>query len=153
MTVSRRSFQENQQIEIGTYKFEVVEEFTYLGTCLTSKNEIRPEIKKRIAAVNRAYYALHPILKGQSVYRNTKINIYKILIRPIITYGAEACTVSSETGKRLAVFKMKVLRKILGAIKINSCWRRRHNNELMQLYGDIYSLIYKNKQVKMDCSC
>jgi hypothetical protein len=42
---------------------------------------------------------------------------------------------SSETGKQLAVFERKVLRKILGAIKINNCWRR-HNIELMQLYGD-----------------
>jgi hypothetical protein len=63
-------------------------------------------------------------LKSQPVYRNTKIIIYKTLIRPIITYGAEAWTMSSETGKRLAVFEQKVLRKILGAIKINSCWRR-----------------------------
>jgi hypothetical protein len=44
---------------------------------------------------------------------------------------------SSETGERLAVFERKVLTKIQGAIKINNCWRRRHNNELMQLYGDL----------------
>jgi hypothetical protein len=31
MTVSRRPFQVNQQIEMGTYSFEVVEEFTHLG--------------------------------------------------------------------------------------------------------------------------
>jgi hypothetical protein len=86
MTVSRRPFQENQQIEIGTYSFEIAEEFMYLGTSLTSKNEMRPEIEKRMATANRAYYALHPILKSQSVYRNTKIIIYKTLMRPIITY-------------------------------------------------------------------
>jgi hypothetical protein len=107
MTVSRRPFQENQQIKIGTYSFEIVEEFTYLGTCLTSKNEIRAEIEKRIATANRAYYALHAIWKSQSVYRNTKIIIYKTLIRPIITYGAEAWTMSSETGKQLAVLNGK----------------------------------------------
>jgi hypothetical protein len=67
-------------------------------TCLTSKNEIRPEIEKRITTANRAYYVLHPILKGKSVYRKTKIIIYKTLIRLIITYGAEAWTMSSETG-------------------------------------------------------
>jgi hypothetical protein len=44
----------------------------YHGTCLTSKNEIRPEIEKRIATANRAYYALHPIFKSQSVYKNTQ---------------------------------------------------------------------------------
>jgi hypothetical protein len=55
VTVSRRPFQENQQIEIGTYNFEIVEELAYLGTCLTSKNEIKPEIEKRIATAKRAY--------------------------------------------------------------------------------------------------
>jgi hypothetical protein len=86
-------------------------------------------------------------LKSQSVYRNTKLIIYKTLIRQIITYGAEAWTMSSETGKQLAVFDRKVLRKILGAIKMNNCWRRRHNNEVMQLYGDlgIVSFIRKNR--------
>jgi hypothetical protein len=44
---------------------------------------------------------------------------------------------SSEISKRLAVFEQKVLRKLLEAIKINNCWGRRHNNELMQLYGDL----------------
>jgi hypothetical protein len=95
-----------------------------IGTCLTSKNEIRPEFEKRIATLNRAYYALHPILKSQSVYRNAKIIIYRTLIRPVITYGAEVWTMSSETGNRLAVFERKVLMKILGAIKVNNCWRR-----------------------------
>jgi hypothetical protein len=63
--------------------------------------------------------------------------IYKTLIRPIVTYGDEACAMSSETSERLTIFEWKVLRKILGAIKINNCWRRRHKNELMQLYGDL----------------
>jgi hypothetical protein len=38
MTVSRRLFQENQQIEIGTYSCEIVEELTCLATCLASTN-------------------------------------------------------------------------------------------------------------------
>jgi hypothetical protein len=77
---------QNQQIETGTYSFEIVEEFIYLNTCLTIKNEIRPEIQKGTATANRAYYVLHPILKSQSVYRNIKIIIYKTLIRPVIYY-------------------------------------------------------------------
>jgi hypothetical protein len=55
MTVSRRPFQVYQQIEIGTYSFEIVKEFMYLGTYLTSTNEIRPETEKRIVTDNRAY--------------------------------------------------------------------------------------------------
>jgi hypothetical protein len=41
MPASRRPFQVNRQIEVGTYSFEIVEEFTYLGICLTSKNKAR----------------------------------------------------------------------------------------------------------------
>jgi hypothetical protein len=48
------------------------------------------------------------------------IIIHKILITPIIAYGAEAWTMSSESAKRLAVFERKVLRKILEVIKINN---------------------------------
>jgi hypothetical protein len=111
-------------------------------TCLTSKNEIRPEIEKRITTANRAYYVLHPILKGKSVYRKTIIITYKTLIRLIIARGTEAWTMSSETGKWLAVFEMKVLRKLLRTIKINNCWRRRYNNELMKLYGDLDIVLF-----------
>jgi hypothetical protein len=50
---------------------------------------------------------------------------------------AEAWTMSSEISERLAVFERKVLRKILGALQINNYWRRRHNKELMLLYGDL----------------
>jgi hypothetical protein len=55
-------------IEIGTYSFEIVEEFAYLGTCLTSKNEIRPETEKRIATASRAFYALRPMLKSHFMH-------------------------------------------------------------------------------------
>jgi hypothetical protein len=49
---------------------------------------------------------------------------------------------SSETGKWLTVFEWKVLGKILGAIKINNCWRRRYNNKLMSLYGDLDIVLF-----------
>jgi hypothetical protein len=44
---------------------------------------------------------------------------------------------SSEISKQLAIIENKILRKILGAINIKTGWRRRYNNELIQLYGDL----------------
>jgi hypothetical protein len=50
----------------------------------------------------------------------------------------------------LDVFERKVLTKILGTIKINNCWRRRYNNELIQLYGALDIVLFiRNKQVNM----
>ena len=56
---------------------------------------------------------------------------------PVITYGAEAWTLNTEATKRLAVFERKVLRSILGAVKLNDTRRRRNSSELMNLYEDV----------------
>ena len=99
---------------------------------------------------NRTYYALTPILRSHAVHRAENIKKYKSLIRPVITYGAEA--LNFETTKRLAVFERKVLRRILGAVKINDIWRRRNNCELMNLRGHGYYIIYQIKHTEMDRS-
>jgi hypothetical protein len=65
-----------------------------------------------------------PYSKASLYIKTQKMIIYKTLIIPIITYGAEAWTMSSEICTQLTVFERKVLKKILGAIKINHCWRR-----------------------------
>jgi hypothetical protein len=45
-------------------------------------------IETRITNAKRAFYALVPALKSQSVLRAEKIKIYKTLVRPVATYGA-----------------------------------------------------------------
>jgi hypothetical protein len=54
-----------------------VEDYTCLGIIVTNKNKLRPEIEKRIMNPNRAYYALLPVLKSQSVLGAGKIKICK----------------------------------------------------------------------------
>ena len=44
---------------------------------------------------------------------------------------------NTETTKRLAIFERKVLRRILGAVKINDTWRKRNNSELTKFYDDV----------------
>ena len=45
--------------------FEIVKDYTYLGTILTNKNGLRPVIGKRITNANRAYYAFLCLLKSR----------------------------------------------------------------------------------------
>ena len=49
---------------------------------------------------------------------------------------------STEATKRLAVFEKKVLRRILGVVKINDIWRKINNSELMNLYEDVDNRLY-----------
>jgi hypothetical protein len=47
MTVSWESYNENEYVKLGTYNFEIMRDYKYLGTFLTNKNELIPEIKKK----------------------------------------------------------------------------------------------------------
>ena len=64
-------------------KYEKVESFKYLGSVMTSVNDIETEVKSKIAVGNKCYYALGPILKRKSTSQSIKIHLYKTIIRPI----------------------------------------------------------------------
>jgi hypothetical protein len=55
----------------------------------------------------------------------------------VVTYGAESWTLNKDIAKGLAVFQRKILRRIFGAIKVTENWRKRHNEELKQVFGDL----------------
>jgi hypothetical protein len=42
-----------------------------------------------------------------------------------------------DIAKRLATFERNFLRRMFGSIEVNENWRKRHNKELMQLFGDL----------------
>jgi hypothetical protein len=56
---------QNQNIRIADESFENVAKFIYLGTTLTSQNDIHDEIKNRLYSGNARYYSvqnsLHPV--------------------------------------------------------------------------------------------
>ena len=84
-----------QDLQIGEIKFEGVKEFKYLENIIDSENRSITCINERIQAGNNALYANMKILKCKLINRNTKLQIYKSLIRPVITYGAETWTLTT----------------------------------------------------------
>jgi hypothetical protein len=52
----------------------------------------------------------------------------------------ESWTLNKSTAERLADFERKSLRRMFGGINVNENWRTRYNRELMQLFGDLYTL-------------
>jgi len=55
--------------------------------------------------------------------RSSKLQIYRTLVRPVVTYGSESWTLTVEEERALAVFERKVLRKIYGPVKEIELWR------------------------------
>lgn len=105
------------KVEINNIKFEWQSQATYLGVVLDSKLLYKSHIKNTIQKSQKAFGSLYPILKKHnSVPTKQKLLMYKIYIRPILTY---ACPVWINAAKchtdKLQVVQNKYLRMALNA--------------------------------------
>jgi hypothetical protein len=133
---------EPRNLSIGEYDFEGVRGFSYFGTNINSENKVNEDIQKRIMAGNRAYFAFIKLFRPKLKSKGTKMKLYKALVRPVVTYGAQAWTLRSVDEQALRVFERKVLRLIYGSVCIQGEQRLRTNAELDHLLGHADSQIY-----------
>jgi hypothetical protein len=73
------------------------------------------------------------MLKSKIISRRSKLQIYKTLIRPVVTYRAETWTLTTAEENALRRFERRVLRKIHGPVVDKGVWRIRYNEELCKL--------------------
>ena len=102
------------RLEVGSYKFQVIHSFTCLGSDVDCNNDISEEFQKRILAANRCFHGLRKHLRSHLTSKNTKILMYKVLIRRVLTYASETWTLSKTNERQLTLFERKVLRCIFG---------------------------------------
>ena len=63
---------QSNNIEIYNSSFEMVEEFKYLWTTLTSQNSIQEEIKSRLKSGNARYHSVQNFLFSSLLSKNLK---------------------------------------------------------------------------------
>ena len=90
-----------------------VEKFTYLGSVMTISAECMPDIKNRLSKAACAMNKLNNVWKNKNIKQKTKLKIYRSNVLSVLLYGAETWSVNKTTGKRLAAFHLKCLRRIL----------------------------------------
>jgi hypothetical protein len=90
-----------------------------VGSLVTENSENSTEIKIRISAGKRCYFSLVKLLKSRVVARNTKVRMYRTIIRPVITYGSETWCLTANDERSLRTWERKVLRKICGPVYDN----------------------------------
>ena len=117
-------------VTINGVNYEEVAEFIYLGTLISNDNSVEKEIQKCILAGNRTYFAAISLLRSRLLSTAIKILLYKTLIRPVVSYGAEAWTMTKKDEQALLVFERKIFRRICGPKYENGEWKSRTNREL-----------------------
>ena len=96
-----------RHLEVGSYKFQVIHSFTYLGSDVNCNNDISEEIQTHILATNRCFHSLKKHLRSHLTSKNTKILMYEVLIRRVLTYASETWTLSKTNKQRLSLFERR----------------------------------------------
>jgi hypothetical protein len=84
----------------------------------------------RIQAGNKAYYVNQMMPKNRYINRGAKMQLYKTLIRPVVTRGCECWTMRKEGENILRRFERKIIRRIYGPVRQGMEWRIRNNEEI-----------------------
>ena len=119
-----------RDLRIGNKTFEAVQSFQYLGNIIGNTNNNNKCIKEGIMMGNKAYYANRQLINSSLISRSSKLQIYRTLVHPVVTYGSESWTLTLEEERALAVFERKILKKIYGPVKEHEFWRIQRNSEL-----------------------
>jgi len=93
---------------INGVTYEGVAEFIYLSTLNSNDNSVEKEIRRRILTGNRTYFAAISLFRSRILSRATKIILYKIPIRPVVSYGAEVWTLTKKEEQAVLIFERKI---------------------------------------------
>ena len=97
------------QITANNYNFEDVKEFIYLGTFISTNNDVSVEIKRRVTLANRAILVTIGSLVRQNSH-STRHSSYPCFFVALRHGHCQAAA--------LRVFERKVLRRIFNAVRV-----------------------------------
>ena len=118
MVFSRKKVDCN--VEVDGQKLENVMEQTYLGVILSEDGRMECELEKRIgAALSAAGAVRSQVLESRDLSKSAKMLVYKTMIEPTLTYGAESWVLKEREKQRVQAAEMRVLRKIAGVRRID----------------------------------
>jgi hypothetical protein len=106
-----------------------------------------PLVKERIVLGTKAYYENLKLFESKLVTKQSKLKLYRTVIRPIVTCASETWVLKETIIQKLLVFERKIIRRIFDRTKENKLWRVKTNEELNKLikHKNIINYILKLK--------
>ena len=90
---------------------ELVKDFTYLGSVISSNGSLLPELQARLSKVTSVMGRLNRYLwRKPNISRKTKLRIFNAQVGSVMLYGAATWQASAATLKKIDVFHTKINR-------------------------------------------
>ena len=106
---------------IGGETVEIVADFIFLGSKITTDGDCSHEIKRRLLLERKVMTSIDSILKSRYITLPTKVHLIKAMVFPVVMYGCESWTVKKAEHRRIDAFELW-------------CWR--NSRESLGLQGD-----------------
>ncbi|CAH8584460.1 unnamed protein product [Dicrocoelium dendriticum] len=118
-------------LTLGGDQLEVVEKFSYLGSCISALG-IEDEITNRIAKARSAFANLRHLWRRRDITLALKGRVYNAAVRSTLIYGCETWPLRSADMKRLLTFDHRCLHSLA-----HIWWEHRVSNERVRrlVYG------------------
>ncbi|KAL8582045.1 hypothetical protein ACOMHN_028026 [Nucella lapillus] len=123
-------------ISIGDCTLDVVEDFTYLGSTISSSLSLDTELNSRIGKASAAMARLSKrVWENSMLTIKTKTQVYQACVLSTLLYGSESWTLYTHQERRLNTFHLRCLRRILGI-----SWQDRVRNKDVLARAGIHSM-------------
>ena len=112
--VTAQGTEASPSIAIDGCTLEVVENFTYLGSTISSSLSIDSEINSRIAKAATVMAKLNQrVWNNSRLTEKTRLRVYQACVLSTLLYGSESWTTYARHEKKLNSFHLRCLRRIL----------------------------------------
>ena len=99
--------------QIEGEKVEVVTNFLFLGSKITTDSDCSHEIRRRLLLGRKAVTNLDSVLKSRGITLLAKVHIVKAMVVPVVTYSCESWTVKKAECQRIDAFELWCWRRLL----------------------------------------
>ena len=92
--------------EINGETVEIVSNFIFLGSKITSDGDCSHEMKRLLLLRRKVMTNLDSIFKSRDITLPTKVRLVKAMVFPVVMYGCESWTVKKAERQRIDAFEL-----------------------------------------------
>ena len=127
--------EQTEDPELHIHEIKRCSEYKYLGSIISEEGNSKKDIHSRVQQGKKVIGLLNPLLWSNKTSIQTKIRIYKAIVDPILTYGAECWQFTAKERRMVESVEMDFLRR---ACRISRMEHIR-NEEIRQRTRRIYT--------------